>query len=265
MRDKFSDDKTIEITGGTQTLTIKDNLEVIDTITTVDLSITGQITGSLDVEGDLLVGDDLTVTGDVTIGESLVVGLDVVADDYDFTSEKTLLINCPLAIVYSDMLYSDYTGNLPVLAESVGIAGYSALQIGDGHPDLTWEYYFAVDRIVPMNCRITGMYIYAAHAAFNTNNMTVVATLEVSDLEGTGATWTQLATDSVTFTYIAPPPVTRTKATYNFSTATLQSFDEKIARIKIAKTSGEPAGALEIYKIIVTVATTSIASRLGEI
>jgi hypothetical protein len=93
MKNRYSDDLTIEVVGDTQTVNIKDNanitgdLAVGGTITADFINISGAIEDNVTIEGDLSIDGTISVTsdinadGNVTIGGDLTVEGDLTLDD----------------------------------------------------------------------------------------------------------------------------------------------------------------------------------------
>lgn len=69
-KDRYGQDHTIQVVGGTQTLNVEDHLSVSD-----DLEIGGDITvvGTINTPTINISGGDLTLTGDLVVEESITV------------------------------------------------------------------------------------------------------------------------------------------------------------------------------------------------
>ena len=127
-RDKYSEEHTIEVVGGTKTLSVSDSLSVTSTVTcgSVVANSISSTTGSTTVAGDLSVTDDLTVTDRLDVGGDTVISGDAdVGGNLTFdkiTGPRSVEILFPIGV---QIFNSTFTGlATPGTTHSINLAPF---------------------------------------------------------------------------------------------------------------------------------------------
>ena len=146
---KYSNDYTIEVTGDTKTVTVKDNLVVVETITASNLTITESVVipnleGSLNIEGSLTVEGNLTVTD--------IAADDIVVDTASRNSPEEKYINMPASAFN---FLGDWSAYASLFVFSIDSAGDGVTVSGSD----SWNGAHSLHDL-PNNSTIESLYVY---------------------------------------------------------------------------------------------------------
>jgi hypothetical protein len=168
--DRYSDDHTIEVVRGTQTVNIKDNLYVEedasignDLIVSNDLNIVNDLDvgNNLNVTGDLVVAGSVTIDGATTINDNLDLGIyKINSSGYDYNSSISVFREIPIYDLY---VASDPT-SIGSLVDNMNThdwsnspqPNYRTIELGSSI-NTDWYFHFTIDPYLIHNASVTSI------------------------------------------------------------------------------------------------------------
>lgn len=174
-KDRYSDDHTIEVVGGTNTVNITNNLSVGgDLAVGGDIEITANVTSDnlevttdLTVGNDVSVGNDLTVDGNTTLSGTLTVdgptevsdsltisgGNSITSSGYNYTSDISVQRGVSIFELFQSVAV---TGSSVAGSLETPTGDYVALEVGSPMT-VDWYFYFPIDNYLLNNGELTSV------------------------------------------------------------------------------------------------------------
>jgi hypothetical protein len=177
MRNKYSDDLILEVTGGTNSVVIRDNLQVGDTITTDKLAVTSSIEGDVTHNGTLT--SDAVTTAQLTATDAEIENLTV--DNLSAQNKiKTKVI--PLSNVFLEAeATKDGTPSPTTTFIAINPSAPAVAHFAEGHIAFTigvatagdLEFYIDMNPWLPFAGKISAVHIIGGVSSTNGSGVDV--------------------------------------------------------------------------------------------
>lgn len=261
-KDKYSNNHTIEITGDTNKLIIKNNLEIVgDATVGDDLTVTGDLVANTlaTASGDLDISGDLTVVGTVDVTGSIT------ADSYIFSATKEIIKWIPNAVLANAISAGSYNGTSTATIASNGgstISDYPTVTIGNAGA-VTWELYIPIDPFIPNGASISQVLFYVENISISAaSSVDFQVDIEAFNAAGTSSTTTTLGTDTASL--IGSTGI-RSLLTFTVNTSAINNdiVTGDCVRIKFAQIDASEFNVIAIFKTGLLLEVDSLAEAFG--
>lgn len=256
-KDRYSNDHTIEVVGGTQTVIIKDNLTVED-----NLTVGGDIVSTGVLRTD---SGDLNVPGDLSVDGHIDVTTYVDASDYSYNTTKQVVKWIPISVLANAINCVSYSGmDSHAVTNAVdGITNYQTITIGHSTVP-TWDLYINIDDLLPDECTVEQVIVLCENITASAVG-TIDYQADIESFPAPGVSTTVSVIGSGTTTMLSTLSF-RTKLLFDVSTSVIENDSASggyCVRLKFSQTDPTIANTLIIHKIGLKLNIDTVSQGLG--